>query len=52
MIIDPWGGILDCHKAGKGFAIADIDIERLSQTRASFPVLSHRKFYVGERHGS
>jgi len=48
MIIDPWGGVLDCHKVGKGMAIAEIDIERLSQTRASFPVLSHRKFYVEE----
>ncbi len=45
MIIDPWGGVLDCYKTGSGFVSAEIDIERLEKVRASFPVLDHRRFY-------
>lgn len=45
MIVDPWGGILDCCKTGAGFVCADIDQHRLEQIRASFPVLEHRHFY-------
>ncbi|MFW5443392.1 MAG: carbon-nitrogen hydrolase family protein [Methylococcaceae bacterium] len=45
MIIDPWGGVLDCHKTGAGFVSAEIDLERLEKVRASFPVLDHRRFY-------
>ena len=46
MIIDPWGIILDCHKTGAGFVAADIDTEHLDKVRASFPVLSHRRFFL------
>jgi nitrilase len=45
MIIDPWGKILDCFEMGSGFAIAEVNKERLKKVRASFPVLSHRRFY-------
>lgn len=45
MIIDPWGGVLDCYKTGSGFVSAEIDIERLEKVRASFPVLEHRRFH-------
>ena len=45
MIIEPWGGILDCYKTGAGFVCADVDLERLETVRASFPVLNHRKFF-------
>lgn len=48
MIIDPWGVVLDCYKTGSGFVSADIDKNRLEKTRASFPVLEHRRFFVGE----
>jgi nitrilase len=45
MIIEPWGGGLDCYKTGAGFVIADIDKKRLEKVRASFPVLGHRSFF-------
>ena len=45
MIIDPWGGVLDCYKTGAGFVLADIDIERLEKVRLSFPVINHRQFF-------
>lgn len=44
MIIDPWGSVLECQKTGGGFVSADIDLEKLEKTRASFPVLQHRRF--------
>jgi nitrilase len=44
MIVDPWGVVLDCYKTGSGFVTADIDKGRLEKTRASFPVLEHRRF--------
>lgn len=45
MIVDPWGVVLDCYKAGAGFVSANIDKNRLEKTRASFPVLEHRRFF-------
>ena len=48
MIVDPWGGILDCYKTGGGFVIADIDRERLEKVRSAFPVLEHRKFFASK----
>ena len=45
MIVDPWGVVLDCYKTGTGFVVADIDKNRLEKTRASFPVLEHRRFF-------
>lgn len=45
MIIDPWGGVLDCYKTGAGFVSADIEKERLEKIRTSFPVLEHRQFF-------
>lgn len=44
MIVDPWGVVLDCYKTGSGFVAADIDKSRLEKTRASFPVLEHRRY--------
>jgi predicted amidohydrolase len=44
MIVDPWGVVLDCHKTGGGFIVADIDLERLEKVRTAFPVLQHRRF--------
>lgn len=48
MIVDPWGVVLDCYKTGTGFVSASIDSSRLEKTRASFPVLQHCRFFVGE----
>lgn len=45
MIIDPWGVVLDCYKTGAGFVYGDIDKNRLEKTRASFPVLEHRRYF-------
>ncbi len=42
MIIDPWGNILDSIEKGSGFAIAEIDLEKQSRLRETFPVLEHR----------
>jgi nitrilase len=44
MIVDPWGVVLDCYKTGSGFVCGDIDKSRLEKTRASFPVLEHRRY--------
>ncbi|MGR9072186.1 MAG: carbon-nitrogen hydrolase family protein [Gammaproteobacteria bacterium] len=46
MIVDPWGGILDCYKTGSGFVIAEIDRDRLEKVRSAFPVLKHRRFFA------
>lgn len=48
MIIDPWGVVLDCYKTGSGFAISDVDLERLHKVRASFPALQHRQIFYEE----
>jgi nitrilase len=45
MIVDPWGVVLDCYKTGAGFVSGDIDKLRLEKTRASFPVLEHRRYF-------
>jgi nitrilase len=45
MIIDPWGVVLDCYKAGSGFVISDVDLDRLQKVRASFPALQHRQIF-------
>lgn len=43
MIVDPWGQILDRLPRGSGFVIADLDLDKVQNTRRSFPVLEHRK---------
>jgi predicted amidohydrolase len=45
MIIDPWGVVMDCHKSGGGFVVADIDTEHLEKVRSAFPALNHRRFF-------
>lgn len=42
MIIDPWGEILDRKAKGPGVVIADLDHDRIADTRASLPALAHR----------
>jgi len=43
MIVDPWGVVLDRLPRGSGFVIADIDLDKVRNTRRTFPVLEHRK---------
>ncbi len=38
MIIDPWGAILDQVETGEGFAIAEIDLEKLAGIRQRMPI--------------
>ena len=45
MIVDPWGGILDCHKTGAGVVCAEIDKQQLEKVRTNFPVLTHRRLF-------
>lgn len=42
VLIDPWGEIVDCLAEGPGFAIGNINPERLAEVRASLPALKHR----------
>ncbi len=42
MIVDPWGNVLNRLSQGAGVVIADIDIERMHNTRRTFPCLQHR----------
>ncbi len=46
MVIDPWGAIQDCYKTGNGYAMGEIDLEKLNKTRNAFPVLQHRRFFT------
>ena len=43
LIIDPWGEVLAEIDDGDGFAVADIDAQRLAQVRRDLPSLSHRR---------
>lgn len=43
MIVDPWGVVMDCYKTGSGYVLGELDQHRLEKTRASFPVLEHRR---------
>lgn len=43
MIIDPWGEVLaDCGEA-PGYAVAELDLDKLASRRARFPALMHRR---------
>jgi nitrilase len=45
MIVDPWGTILDILPRGNGFVMSELDPNHLSNTRRTFPSLSHRQIY-------
>ncbi|MDF2529717.1 MAG: hypothetical protein K0Q57_597 [Gammaproteobacteria bacterium] len=38
MIIGPWGRVLGFHEMGIGYAVVDVDLERLHFLRAEFPI--------------
>lgn len=43
MIVDPWGTIQVMQESGSGAVVADLDPDRLANTRKNFPVLEHRR---------
>ncbi len=42
MIVDPWGEVLARMDKGEGVVIAELDPQRIADTRASLPALKHR----------
>jgi len=45
MIVEPWGGVLDRLARGSGVVHAEIDRNRLKNTRRTFPALDHRRLH-------
>ena len=45
LIVDPWGVVLAQAPDGEGVAVADLDMARLEQVRASLPALRNRAPY-------
>ena len=43
MIVDPWGAVLQRLPRGAGVVLGKIDLERLHNTRRSFPTIAHRR---------
>lgn len=43
MIVDPWGTVLAEQENGSGVVVADLDPDRLANTRRNFPSLEHRR---------
>jgi predicted amidohydrolase len=46
MIVDPWGTVLATVPDGEGFAVAELDFERLERLRRELPALSNRRLDV------
>lgn len=44
-IIGPWGDIRAALETGEGYIIAEIDLEDVTQARASIPALAHDRAY-------
>jgi nitrilase len=42
MIVDPWGEVLARMDKGEGVVVAELDPQRIADTRASLPALKHR----------
>jgi predicted amidohydrolase len=42
MVIDPWGEVLARMDKGEGVVLAELDRQRLADTRSSLPALKHR----------
>ncbi len=43
MIVDPWGNVIALAPDGPGFAMADLDFERLRKVREQLPSLANRR---------
>jgi len=46
MVIDPWGIVMNRREEGEGVVLADVDLERLAEIRASLPALAHRRLKI------
>jgi predicted amidohydrolase len=46
MIVDPWGEVLARIDEGTGFALAEIDLEKVARVRAAIPTAKHRKGFL------
>jgi deaminated glutathione amidase len=42
LIVDYWGRVLGRRPSGPGIVVADIDLDRQAEVRATFPALGHR----------
>ncbi len=43
LIVDYWGQVLARRASGAGVVVADLDLDKLAETRARFPVLQNRR---------
>ena len=43
MIVDPWGAVVAQVPDGEGFALAELDFERLERLRRELPALRHAR---------
>ncbi len=43
MVVDPWGNIQEVLARGNGYALGEIDLDLLHNTRRAFPALEHRQ---------
>ncbi len=43
LIVDPWGHVLASAADGPGFALAEIDLDRVARVRRAIPVAQHRR---------
>ncbi len=51
LIIDPWGEVLSDGGEGRGYIMADINVEEVSKARQRIPALQHdRKYYDPAHH--
>ena len=44
MIVDPWGAVLKHLPQGPGVVVADVNRDRMTKLRRSFPAIEHRRF--------
>lgn len=44
MIVDFWGRVLQRLPRGRGYVLADIDLQAQAEVRSNFPALQHRAF--------
>jgi predicted amidohydrolase len=43
MIVDPWGIVLATVPDREGYAVAELDMDRLDEIRRRLPALRHRR---------
>ena len=45
MVVEPWGGVLERLAEGPGVVVAEMDLARIAELRASLPALEHRTIF-------